>query len=267
VIRRGALLGLLVAVLAGCVSAIKQPPALGELSGSPAPAAADPTALAAEARELFASRSYPQVEQAAERWTRAADRDPGEIESIVGAVRARIWLADQADDTEVRKQQATMAVQTAQWCDPRAPGSPVCAYWLGAALGVQARERRATALDALKRIVALFEHAAESAPELEHSGPDRALALVYLRAPGWPTGVGDPDLGLEHAERAVAREPDFPPNQLALAEALEAVEDEEQARVAYRTARRQAAELAEDGDPDAAEWVATASKGLERLGA
>ena len=40
----------------------------------------------------------------------------------------------------------------------------------------------------------MFHSAAEGDPTIEDGGPDRALALTYLRAPGWPTGPGAPDL-------------------------------------------------------------------------
>lgn len=246
---------------------MKEPPALGELSGNDVASAGDPAAWASRAVQLYERRTAETVEQAAELWTRAADAAPQEIDSIVGAVRARIWLADHAADDSARKDQATKAVQTAQWCDPRDPGSPVCAYWLGAALGVQARERRSTALDALEHIVGLFEQAVEGAPELDHAGPERALALVYLRAPGWPSGVGDPDLGLEYAEKAVDREPGFPPNQLALGEAFEAVEMEQAAIEAYRVAVQQAVALATTGHPEAAGWSESGREALARLGA
>src|SRR5262249_38588973 len=74
-------------------------------------------------------------------------------------------------------------------------------------------------LSALPEIEAAFKRAASRAPDLEGAGADRALALLYLRAPGWPAGPGDPDLGLEHAKKAVAARADLPPHQLALAEA------------------------------------------------
>ena len=58
------------------------------------------------------------------------------------------------------------------------------------------------------------------------------LALVYLRAPGWPVGLGDEVLGLENAHRAVEVDPEFPDNQLTLAEALAETGDHKAARAA-----------------------------------
>ena len=70
----------------------------------------------------------------------------------------------------------------------------------------------------------------------EHSEPlnkvpsHRALALFYLRAPGWPKGPGDADLGLEHAREAVRLRPEHPPNLLAPGEALDAVGERAESR-------------------------------------
>jgi tetratricopeptide (TPR) repeat protein len=114
--------------------------------------------------------------------------------------------------------------------------------------------RRPIALDALPRIVELLEGAASRAPSLDDAGPDRVLALVLVRAPGWPTGPGDPDLALEHARRAVELAPRHAPNRLCLAEALEAVDLDDEARAELRAATElvRAGEAA--GDPRAGDW-------------
>jgi tetratricopeptide (TPR) repeat protein len=128
---------------------------------------------------------------------------------------------------------------------------------------VQARERRSTGLDALPQIEQAFKRAAVEAPSLEEGGPDRALALLYLRAPGWPTGPGDPDLGLMHARKAVQLSPAYPPNQLALAEALKATGDAEESASTYQRALDLARSRAAARDPDASEWIEEAEKALK----
>ncbi|HXI04602.1 MAG TPA: hypothetical protein VNI57_15615, partial [Candidatus Saccharimonadales bacterium] len=115
-------------------------------------------------------------------------------------------------------------------------------------------------------IVDAFRQAASIDPNLEDAGPDRALALLYVRAPGWPTGPGDPDLGLEHARKAVSLEPDYPPNQLALAEALGATGDAEGARAAASRAMDLARAREAQGEPDAPEWIDEAKKALKSPG-
>ncbi len=106
---------------------------------------------------------------------------------------------------------------------PRARSERIdCDYRLALALGQQARERPATAADALPRITALLAQVVAAAPELDEAGGQRVLALVLLRAPGWPVGPGDPEQGLAQAREAVRLSPAYPPNLLALAEALAA---------------------------------------------
>ena len=250
--------------LASCRSALREPPGLQELcQGAPAVSAEQADELCAQAATSYDRRTHDDVARAAELWTRAAAGAPDRVEPLVDAVRARIWLSEHTDDDAVRLQEIVAAVQTAQWCPRRAPEDPRCDYWLAATLGLQARERRSTALDALPKIVELFHRAAASDPTIEQGGPDRALALTYLRAPGWPTGPGDPDLGLEHALRAVELSPDYPPNQLALGEAHDAVEDPEASREAYDNALELAWAMEHEGDPDAGAWIKTAEKALQ----
>jgi tetratricopeptide (TPR) repeat protein len=242
------------ALLAGCVQALKEPPPLFELAGG-APAATPEAVddLLAEAEKLFFSRNPEAVARAAHSFWRAAAADPLRIEGLIGAARAELWISQHAAGGEARQSAAATGVHAAQWCRRLAPADPACDYWLGAALGLQARERAATGLSALPEIEAAFKKAAAAAPELEEAGPDRALAQFYLQAPGWPTGPGDPELGLEHARRAVAIRPDFPPNLSALGDALAANGQQAESEKTYRLALDRARTMSEH--PDAAEWI------------
>jgi hypothetical protein len=255
-----AALALALAVTAGCAPALREPPPiedLGRTRSSTRPAAD----VLAEAERLDAARTLPSVRRAAELWEEAAARFEGErVTALLEASRARVWLAVREPERKERLSAATSAIEAAQLCAAAAPGDPRCDYRLAVALGVQARERRTTALDALPHIMGLLERAAETDHGLDQGGPDRVLALLYLRAPGWPAGPGDPDLGLEHARRAVTIAPDHPPNQLALAEALDATGDAATARGARSRAAELARGAADRGDPDAAEWLEEAER-------
>jgi len=265
-------LAILCVLAPGCAAALREPRPLGDLAGLGADGAPPATSeeiatLLSRAAALFAEREVDKTETAARMFLRAAAADGAPIEAVVGAVRAQIWLTDHAGGARERLQAATFAVDAAQWCGRRAPLDPQCDYWLGAALGVQARERPSTGLSALPKIEDLFRRAAQAIPEIDEAGPERALALLYVRAPGWPGGPGDPDLGLKHARAAAGLRPDYPPNRLALAEALAATGDADAARVEYRRALDQARAMAGRGDRDAAEWAVEAGKGLGEPGA
>lgn len=250
---------------ARCAPALREPPPIDQLSRSRGPGQLGREELAVEAEGYYARRTLWSVRRAAEIWLAAAGADVASAGAWVGATRALVWLADHLPSRRDRREAATSAVHSAQWCQRTAPRDGACLYWLAVALGIQARERRATATDALPRIVALLEQAIATDPLVEQAGPHRVLALVYLRAPGWPVGPGDPDLGLAEARRAVELGPAFPPNRLALAEALAATGDPAASRRAYEQALEIARERSERGEPDAGEWVREAETALGLL--
>src|SRR5439155_1384337 len=157
---------------------------------------------------------------------------------------------------------AARAVIVGQLCEENVPAAAACDYWLAAALGLQARERSATGRDALPRMVDLLRRAVRNDPDIDHAGPHRLLAIVLLRAPGWPLGPGDPDAALPEAEAAARAAPEFPPNQLALGDALKQKGRAAEARSAYSQALRLAMDAAGRGEPDAAGWADDARAAL-----
>jgi hypothetical protein len=240
-----------IAVLAACAPALREPRPI-----STARDGRDAAALLAEARERYALRPDPAaVRQAESLFLAAASADPGGVDALYGAVQAKLWLANHERDGGRRAELAVSAVEAGQWCLRRAPASPACAYALALALGVQARERPATATEGLQLMVERLREAAGADPALDHGGPERVLALLLLRAPGWPVGPGDPESALGPARSAAARAPDHPPNQLVLAEALLASGSADEGRAAAERGVALARARAAAGDPDAAAWV------------
>lgn len=251
------------AALCGCVPALREPPPVHVLAGLPAASPAPESNLIAEANASFAKRpSAADVRAAEALYLKAAAAQPDRIDGILGAVNAKAWLTEHESDPKVREDLAVTAVQTAQWCGRRSAGNPVCDYWLAIALGLQAREKPSTAESAMKEIVPLLERAAKADPGMDSAGPERVLAIVLLRAPGWPLGPGDPETALDVARRAVERFPDYPPNQLALGEAQAKNGDAKGARASYERARALALARRDAGDPDAADWLKDAANGL-----
>ena len=183
----------------------------------------------------------------------AGEADPA---ALLAEVQATIRRAEGEPDARARQALAARAVESGETCSARAPGDPRCDYALALALGVQARERPATAIPSLKLMLERLRRAEAADPALDLAGPERVMALVLLRAPGWPLGPGDPESGLAQARRAAARFPDHPPNQLALAEALLATGAAEEGRAAARRAVELARAGASRGDPDSARWAA-----------
>jgi len=85
---------------------------------------------------------------------------------------------------------------------------------------------------------------------------------VLIRAPGWPLGPGDAESGLVAARRAVMLRPLYPPNLLALAEALAKIGNAAGAAETYAHARDAAQAL--PVSPDRDEWLHEADQGLLR---
>jgi tetratricopeptide (TPR) repeat protein len=244
----------------GCAKALHKPPPIEAIAP---PSDASAAQLLTDADAAWARRADPgQAAVAEDLYLRAARADPHDPATFAGAIRAKAFRIGREKDGGERTRLAQSAVIAGQLCEENAPASPVCDYWLAAALGLQARERSATGHDALPRMVDLLRRAIRSDADIDHSGPHRLLAIVLLRAPGWPMGPGDPNAALPEAEAAVQAAPDFPPNQLALGEALKRKGREPEARAAYSQALRLAMEAGARGDPDAAGWVDEARAAL-----
>ncbi len=248
-------------LLAGCAASLRPPPPVdtlgaGKNPGAVQPQAGDVSGLLEQAGTLFGRRpDAAAVTQARELFLAAARADESRVEGLLGAVVTGAWLIEHATDGARRVELATEGVQLAQWCRERAPTRIDCEYRLALALGQQARERPATAADALPRITALLAKVIAAAPELDDAGGHRVLALVLLRAPAWPIGPGDPEQGLTHSREAVRLAPDFPPNSLALSEALLSNGRPDEARLVCEQAADLARQRVAAGDPDAAEWL------------
>jgi hypothetical protein len=259
-------------LLAGCAPALREPPAVADLGRTAArapavtPAPADVDRVLADARAAFAKRpEAAAVTSALDLFLAAARADDTRVEGLIGAAEASAWLIEHETVSARRTELATRAVQACQWCVRRAPAGAECKYRLALALGQQARERRSTGYDALPKIVSLLEEVIAQAPRLDDAGPHRVLALVLLRAPGWPTGPGDPEAGLEHSRKADQLVPDNPRNLLVLGEALVANGSPGAARLAYTKAEALANAIAARGDPDAREWAQSAARALKAL--
>jgi tetratricopeptide (TPR) repeat protein len=220
--------------------------------------------LVAEANAAWAHRAERGRAAAAQGlYLDAAVADAHRVDALVGAMRALSYRIEYEPGAP-REKLAGEEVELGQWCRRRAPAEAECDYRLAIALGQQARERPSTGKDAMGKIVDLLHHAIARAPQLDSGGPHRVLALVFLRAPSWPIGPGDPDAGLDEARAAVRLAPAAAANQLALGEALAATGDRAEAHAAYRRALDLATAARTPADPETASWLAQARAGLAK---
>jgi tetratricopeptide (TPR) repeat protein len=184
------------------------------------------------------------------------------VEQLAAAVAADARRSDIETDSTTRNQLAADALRDAQACLERAPQAAACLYYDAIALGLKARAHPLQANEALKSMLAALGAADTADPEYDQAGPARVKALVLVKAPAWPLGPGDSEAGLESARRAVALRPEYPPNVLALAEALAKTGDAHGAQDAYRHAQELSRALPPSSDRE--EWLRQADQALGR---
>ena len=170
--------------------------------------------------------------------------------------------SDHESDSKIRRDLAAEASADADACIAIEPQAAACLYGHAVALGLNARAHPTRANEYLTRMLEALTRAESADPNYDEAGPARVRALVLIRAPGWPLGPGDAESGLAAARRAVTLRPDYPPNQLALAEALVKTGDGDGAMHSYARAREAA--LAVPASPDRDEWLHEADQGLQR---
>lgn len=186
---------------------------------------------------------------------------PDSVEGLVAAVQADSDRSDHESDAKVRAHLADEASSYADACLAKAPQAAACLYGRGLASGLEARAHPTRAGELLKSMLDSLNSADVADPNYDQAGPSRVRALVLIRAPGWPLGPGDPDAGLDCARRAVKLQPDYPPNLLALAEALAKTGDANGARDTYARAR-DAANALPPTNKDREGWLREADQGL-----
>jgi hypothetical protein len=185
---------------------------------------------------------------------------PSSVTELAQAIDAGAKRSDQEPDSKTRGQLAAQASRDADACVAQEPQAAACLYGSAVALGLMARAHPTRAGEYLGSMLEALDKAEAADPLYQDAGPARVRALVLIRAPGWPLGPGDSVAGLVAARRAVALRPLYPPNLLALAEALAKSGDADGAKSNYLRARDAA--LALSGTADREDWLHQAEQGL-----
>jgi hypothetical protein len=186
---------------------------------------------------------------------------PNSVEDLAAAIASDARRSDRESDSKIRGDLATDASRDAQACIAREPQAAACLYGRGIALGLEARAHPTRAGDLLNSMLESLASADAADANYDRAGPARVRALVLIRAPGWPLGPGDAEAGLVAARRAATLQPQYPPNLLALAEALAKTGDANGARENYQRARDLAQAL--PASPDRDDWLREAEQALK----
>jgi hypothetical protein len=184
------------------------------------------------------------------------------VEDLAAAITADAKRSERDSNPEIRSELAAEASRDADACLAREPQTAACLYGRAVALGLEARAHPTRAGELLKMMLDSLEKTEATDPAYDEAGPARVGALVLIRAPGWPLGPGDAEAGLIAARRAATLRPQYPPNLLALAEALAKTGDSNGARETYELARAVAQALPSTADRDS--WLREASEALRR---
>ncbi len=92
-------------------------------------------------------------------------------------------------------------------------------YYLGLNLGEIALAKPMGALKLVKEMEQEFRKSIEIDPGFDFSGAYRSLGMLYTDVPGWPLSIGNKAKGREALLKAVELHPEFPDNQITLAQA------------------------------------------------
>jgi hypothetical protein len=191
---------------------------------------------------------------------------------LLAAVQRDADGIDQSTDSAQRSALLAAATASARQCLAQFPGAAACPYAQAQVQGLSARATPLAAPSLLKDMLVNLAKAEAQDPGLDHAGPARLSAIVLLRAPPWPLGPGDVDAAVTAAQRAVKREPTYPPNLIALGQAQAKAVGTASARATFASAQQavQAWSGASSQQPaevaaDRAKWQQQVEQGLHDL--
>lgn len=175
--------------------------------------------LVREARGGFLKepRDLKSVEISAQKYKEAIAIRADQYEVLWEAARSCMWLGNYGTEDR-RKEYVTQGLEYANTAIKLKPKGEEGLFYHGALAGRLADLDFKYGSDAIKTIESRMLQLLENKSTYLYGGPDRVLAMVYMRAPGSPLSVGDYDKALKHMKRALEIESHWLENQLAMAE-------------------------------------------------
>lgn len=222
-------------ILTGCASLPDKAVRFQGLSDCPAET---PAALLARQQNLGPGSSTHALQCALT--VARESRDPALRRSALPS-RLALHLAERNPDPKHKEALANEGVSLAeQALSEGGAGDGAVHYYLAANLGLAVHDHPLQAADNLSRLEQELQKAVQLAPAVDAGGPLRLLGMLYLKAPPWPTGIGDGDKALDLLKQAAERYPAHPLNHLFYAQALWEVDEKgAEAKAALAKGREQ----------------------------
>jgi tetratricopeptide (TPR) repeat protein len=166
---------------------------------------------------LADTRTLSGVETSHERYKQALRIRADRYEILWEAARTAVWLGNfgpaEKQDAYVRD-----GIRYANTALKIKPDGEEALFYDGALAGKLAELDMEYGMSGLEIIQKRMHQLIDMGSTYIYGGPDRVLAIVLMRAPGSPIGPGDWDLAEQHMKRALEIDPNWPENQLYMAE-------------------------------------------------
>lgn len=175
--------------------------------------------LVREARGGFFKepRDIEIVEISAQKYKESVAIRADEYEVLWEAARSCVWLGNYGPEDK-RKDYVKQGLEYATTAVKFKPNGEEGLFYHGALAGKLADLDFMYGADAIKIIQNRMLQLIENKSTFIYGGPDRVLAILYMRAPGAPLSVGDYDKALKHMQRSLEIESHWLENQLYMAE-------------------------------------------------
>ena len=146
--------------------------------------------------------------------------NPKDLVAVQQLARASFELGDLLTNDTRQTEIARCGIETCRLWLAKVSNSAPGHYYLAMNLGelAQAQAPSLASYRLVHEVEREFLAAAERDVHFDFAGPARCLGLLYRDAPGWPLSIGSKRKAHEWLVRAAALAPEFPENQLNLAE-------------------------------------------------
>jgi len=179
-----------------------------------------PTATAQESTESASKSKFSKILETAYLEAKSAhEQNSNSAEAQWKFAQACFDWADFNSSSSIKESVAEEGAKATRMLIKTNSSSAEGHYYLAMNLGEIAETKSLGALRLVSQMETEFKTALTLKPDLDFSGPDRNLGMLYLEAPGWPASVGNRSKAKHHFLECVKRSPNYPENLLDLIEA------------------------------------------------